>query len=84
MTTPAVVPPKPKIQKPTQSPLEAGDVICGACGKQMTRHVIMGPRAVERIDFHCVNEETGCNYRIERRVPVQNYEGPKAITEVKR
>jgi hypothetical protein len=45
----------------------------------MDRKVVMGPRAVECLIYQCVNEETGCNYEIERRVPVQMYTGPRGI-----
>ena len=44
----------------------------------------MGPRAVECLIYQCVNEETGCNYEIERRVPVQMYTGPRGIKQKKR
>lgn len=44
----------------------------------------MGPRVVECIIYRCVNEETGCNYEIERRVPVQHYTGPRGIKEEKK
>lgn len=84
MAAGATLPPRIKQQKPTASPFEAGDIICGACGKEMTREVKMGPRAVECLIYQCINEETGCNYEIERRVPVQMYTGPRGIKEDKK
>lgn len=59
---------------PTESPLEAGDIACGACGKIMSREVKMGPRSVEQVEYTCINEETGCKYRLTRKVPVQMYQ----------
>lgn len=73
MATTTTLPRKMKIAVPTDSPLEAGDIICGACGQTMTRSVEMGPRAVEWIRYTCINPETGCKYYITRKVPVTNY-----------
>jgi len=57
---------------PTESPLEAGNLICGACGSVMEPKAVMGPRNVEAVKYACKNEETGCNYEVSRKVPVQN------------
>ena len=73
------IPTRPREAVPTDSPLEAGDVVCGACGQVMKRSVTMGPRSVEEIVYTCKNEERGCNYQIARKVPVQNITSTKGL-----
>ena len=78
-TIPAVQQARRKEAVPTTSPLEAGDIVCSACGNKMTMSVVKGPRLVEEIKYTCVNEETGCNYELVRKVPVQNHSGLRGI-----
>lgn len=56
---------------PEQSPIDGGALICGGCGKDMTRTVTMGRKGVQSVRFECINEETGCRYFIERKTFVQ-------------
>lgn len=79
MVTTTVVPARRKDAVPQTSPLEAGDIVCSSCGRKMTMSVVMGPRVVDEIKYQCVNEETGCNYELVRKVPVQNHSGLRGI-----
>lgn len=56
---------------PTTNPLEAGDLACSTCGKILKAKVKMGPSWVDYVYYECRNEEYGCNYRVERKVPIQ-------------
>lgn len=74
MSTSAIkVPPRQREAIPTDSPLEAGAIVCGGCGNVMAMEVRMGPRSVEEIVYTCINEERGCKYQLTRKVPVFNY-----------
>lgn len=60
---------------PDDTPLEAGNVMCRACGRILEPEAVKGPNRVETVKYvHPLNEETGCNYTIERAVPVQHVE----------
>lgn len=68
----AVIPTRRKQAVPTETPLEAGNYMCSACGSIMTPEPVMGPRAVEAVKYTCKNEDTGCNYELIRKVPATN------------
>jgi hypothetical protein len=64
----------PKLRRsiPEHSPLEAIPIACGGCGSILQPRSIMGRRGLETLKYECRNEEFGCSYEIERKVPVQN------------
>lgn len=76
---PAVAPVRRREAVPQTSPLEAPNLVCSACGEIMKMTVIKGPRIVDELKYSCVNEETGCNYELVRKVPVQNHSGLRGI-----
>ena len=74
---PATTSPKVLLKRPIpeQSPLEAGDIMCGACGTILKAKAKLGLRWVDSVVYECRNEETGCSWRLERKVYVQNGTG---------
>lgn len=64
--------PLPKMAVPENAPLEAGELMCPACGEIMKPEPVMGPRSVETVKYTHKNEERGCNYEVTRKVYAMN------------
>ena len=59
---------------PEQSPLDASPAMCSGCGTLLVPEAVMGPRGVETLRYKCENEETGCSYTFDRKVPISHME----------
>ena len=52
---------------PDNSPVLIVPLACSGCSRPMEMKIVKGRRGLDHVEYWCVNEETGCSYRIETK-----------------